>query len=140
MTPNPPRPGPHRYAWGPFPWYIVFRDGGHTRRRFKTKREAAEWYRSWRLKQKMAHRKNPEAVKLGSRGGKARKAKLSPAQRQEIARKAGIASGKARAYAPGIGPKDLMAASLGYVDGKAVDPRGARSKRLEHAESGDLFG
>lgn len=43
-------------------------------------------------------------------------------------------------YAPDIDPKDALAASLGYVDGKTVDPRRARSKRLEHAESGDLFG
>ncbi len=36
----------------------------------------------------MAKRKNPAAVELGSRGGKARKKKLTPEQRTEIARKA----------------------------------------------------
>jgi hypothetical protein len=33
-------------------------------------------------------RKNPAAVELGRRGGKATAAKLSPAQRKDIARKA----------------------------------------------------
>ena len=33
-------------------------------------------------------RKNPAAVELGRRGGKATAAKLSPAERKEIARKA----------------------------------------------------
>jgi hypothetical protein len=46
------------------------------------------------------HKKDPAAVSLGSRGGKkggaARAESLSPGRRQEIAKKAGIASGKAR--------------------------------------------
>jgi hypothetical protein len=40
--------------------------------------------------------KNPHAAALGRLGGKARLKKLTPEQRREIARKAGLASGKAR--------------------------------------------
>jgi len=36
----------------------------------------------------MARRKNPYAVRLGRKGAEARAAKLTPEQRQEIARKA----------------------------------------------------
>ncbi len=45
----------------------------------------------------MARRKNPHAVALGSRGGKARAKKLSPEQRSAIAQKAGKIGGKVRA-------------------------------------------
>ena len=41
-------------------------------------------------------RKDPAAVALGRKGGKARKKKLSPEQRSEIARKAGLAGGRGR--------------------------------------------
>jgi len=44
----------------------------------------------------MARRKNPAAVALGRRGGKARLTKLTPEQRSEIARKAGKAGGRGR--------------------------------------------
>jgi general stress protein YciG len=44
----------------------------------------------------MAKRKNPAAVALGRKGGKARNAKLTPEQRSEIARKAGKAGGRGR--------------------------------------------
>jgi general stress protein YciG len=47
-------------------------------------------------------KKNAAAVELGRRGGKKRKENLTPERRREIARKAGLASGKARAKA---GPK-----------------------------------
>jgi hypothetical protein len=50
MRKNPPRPGVHRYAWGSHPWYLVFTDGTHTRRRWRTRREAAEAYKVLRLK------------------------------------------------------------------------------------------
>ena len=41
-------------------------------------------------------RKNPHAAALGRRGGKARLKTMTAQQRREIARKAGIASGRAR--------------------------------------------
>jgi hypothetical protein len=41
-------------------------------------------------------KKNAAAVELGRRGGKKRKENLTPEQRSEIARKAGLASSKAR--------------------------------------------
>jgi len=44
----------------------------------------------------MAQRKNPAAVALGKRGAKARLKKLTPEQRSEIARKAGLAGGRGR--------------------------------------------
>ena len=44
----------------------------------------------------MAKRKNPAAVALGKRGGKARANKLTPEQRSESARKAGLAGGRGR--------------------------------------------
>ena len=40
--------------------------------------------------------KNPHAVALGRRGGKARIENLSEEERRELGRKAGIASGKVR--------------------------------------------
>jgi general stress protein YciG len=40
--------------------------------------------------------KDPAAVKLGAKGGKARAKALTPEQRKESARKAGQASGRAR--------------------------------------------
>jgi hypothetical protein len=45
----------------------------------------------------MATKKNPAAVALGSLGGKQRAKNLTKEQQIEIARKAGIAGGKARA-------------------------------------------
>jgi hypothetical protein len=45
----------------------------------------------------MAKRKNAAAVALGKRGARARIKKLSPEQRSEIARKAGLAGGRGRA-------------------------------------------
>jgi hypothetical protein len=42
----------------------------------------------------MAKRKNPEAVKLGRRGGKARMTKLTPEKRSEVAKKAAVARWK----------------------------------------------
>lgn len=44
----------------------------------------------------MAKRKNPAAVALGARGGKARARKLSAKERSESARKAGLAGGRGR--------------------------------------------
>jgi len=44
----------------------------------------------------MAKRKNAAAVALGKRGAKARMTKLTPEQRSEIARKAGLAGGRGR--------------------------------------------
>jgi len=44
----------------------------------------------------MAKRKNAAAVALGKRGARARTKKLSPEQRSEIARKAGLAGGRGR--------------------------------------------
>jgi len=44
----------------------------------------------------MAQRKNAAAVALGRKGGRARKKKLTPERRQEIARKAGRAGAAAR--------------------------------------------
>lgn len=44
----------------------------------------------------VATRKDPAAVALGRKGGKARKKKLSPEQRSEIARKGGLAGGRGR--------------------------------------------
>jgi hypothetical protein len=44
----------------------------------------------------MAKRKNPAAVALGRKGGKARAQKLTPKQRSESARKAGLAGGRGR--------------------------------------------
>jgi hypothetical protein len=41
-------------------------------------------------------RKNAAAVELGKRGAKARMSKLTPEQRSEIARKAGLAGGRGR--------------------------------------------
>jgi hypothetical protein len=38
--------------------------------------------------------KNPDAVKRGAKGGKARATKLTPAKRSEIARKGGRAKGR----------------------------------------------
>ena len=43
-----------------------------------------------------ARRKNQAAVALGKRGAKARMHKLTPEQRSEIARKAGLAGGRGR--------------------------------------------
>ncbi|MBZ5547980.1 MAG: hypothetical protein LAO22_08415 [Acidobacteriia bacterium] len=40
--------------------------------------------------------KNPHAAALGRRGGKARLKKLTPERRREIAREAGLASGRVR--------------------------------------------
>ena len=45
---------------------------------------------------RVAKRKNAMAVALGRRGGKARLKKLTPEQRSEIARKAGLAGGRGR--------------------------------------------
>jgi hypothetical protein len=56
MIPNPPRPGPHRYAWGPFPWYLVFSDGGRTVKRWRTRREAAQAYKALRLEKNLRRR------------------------------------------------------------------------------------
>jgi hypothetical protein len=42
-------------------------------------------------------KKNAAAVELGKRGAKKRNKNLTPARRSEIARQAGLASGKARA-------------------------------------------
>lgn len=44
----------------------------------------------------MAKKKDPAAVTLGSKGGKARKKKLTPEQRSEIARMGGLAGGRGR--------------------------------------------
>jgi len=44
----------------------------------------------------MAKRKNPAAVALGRRGGKARLKTMTPEQRSAIARKAGLAGGRGR--------------------------------------------
>jgi len=44
----------------------------------------------------VARRKNPAAVALGKRGGKARAQKLTAEQRSESARKAGLAGGRGR--------------------------------------------
>jgi hypothetical protein len=41
-------------------------------------------------------KKNPAAVALGRKGGKARLKTLTPEQRSEIARKAGLAGGRGR--------------------------------------------
>jgi len=46
--------------------------------------------------------KNKAAQKLGALGGKARALKLTKEQRSEIARKAGIASGKKRSATKSI--------------------------------------
>ena len=40
--------------------------------------------------------KDPAAVALGRKGGKARLTKLSPEERSEIARRAGLAGGRGR--------------------------------------------
>jgi len=40
--------------------------------------------------------KNPHAAALGRKGGKARLKTMTPEERREIARKAGLASGRAR--------------------------------------------
>jgi hypothetical protein len=45
---------------------------------------------------KMAKRKNPAAVALGKRSAAGRMKKLTPEQRSEIARKAGLAGGRGR--------------------------------------------
>ena len=45
---------------------------------------------------RMAKKKNAAAVALGRRGAKARQKKLTPEQRSEIARKAGLAGGRGR--------------------------------------------
>lgn len=42
-------------------------------------------------------KKNPAAVSLGKLGNKARNSRMTAEERRESARKAGIASGKARA-------------------------------------------
>jgi hypothetical protein len=47
--PNPPRPGPHRAAWGAKPWYIVFKNGRRYYKRFRTRREAAREYKYLRM-------------------------------------------------------------------------------------------
>ena len=44
----------------------------------------------------MAKRKNPAAVALGKRSAAGRMKKLTPEQRSEIARKAGLAGGRGR--------------------------------------------
>jgi general stress protein YciG len=44
----------------------------------------------------MAKKKNPAAVALGRKGGKARSQSLTPEQRSEIARLAGKAGGRGR--------------------------------------------
>jgi general stress protein YciG len=44
----------------------------------------------------MAKKKNPAAVELGRKGGKARLKKLTPEQRAEIARRGGKAGAAAR--------------------------------------------
>jgi hypothetical protein len=44
-------------------------------------------------------RKNPHAVALGKRGGKATMAKLSSQEREQLARLGGLSGGKARAEA-----------------------------------------
>ena len=44
----------------------------------------------------MAKKKSAAAVELGRKGGMARAKKLTPAQRSEIARKAGKAGGRGR--------------------------------------------
>jgi len=41
-------------------------------------------------------KKNPAAVSLGRKGGKARMKTMTPEQRSEIARKAGLAGGRGR--------------------------------------------
>lgn len=45
---------------------------------------------------RVAKRKNAAAVALGKRGAKARMRKLTPEERSEIARKAGLAGGRGR--------------------------------------------
>lgn len=47
----------------------------------------------------MAKRKNPAAVALGKRSAAGRMKKLTPEQRSEIARKAGLAGGRGRGKA-----------------------------------------
>lgn len=44
----------------------------------------------------MPRKKDPAAVALGKKGGKARKKKLTPEQRSEIARQGGLAGGRGR--------------------------------------------
>ena len=44
----------------------------------------------------MAKKKNPAAVALGKKGGKARKRSLTPEQLSEIGRKGGKAGGRGR--------------------------------------------
>jgi hypothetical protein len=51
---------------------------------------------SAKLLSKMAKKKNPAAVALGRKGGKARLKTLTQEQRSEIARKAGRAGGRGR--------------------------------------------
>ena len=46
-------------------------------------------------------KKNPAAVSLGRKGGKARMKTMTPEQRSEIARKAGLAGGRGRKKAEG---------------------------------------
>jgi hypothetical protein len=45
-------------------------------------------------------RKDPAAVKLGKKGGEARRDKLTPERRQEIARQAGKKGGRPRKQKP----------------------------------------
>ena len=42
---NPPRPGPHRLAWGKKRWYNVHKDGRRSREQYKTRAEALAAYR-----------------------------------------------------------------------------------------------
>jgi general stress protein YciG len=44
----------------------------------------------------MAKRKDPAAVSLGRKGGKARLTKMTPKERSEIARMGGLAGGRGR--------------------------------------------
>jgi general stress protein YciG len=48
----------------------------------------------------MAKKKNPAAVALGRKGGKARLKTMTPEERSEIARKAGKAGGRGRKKEP----------------------------------------
>lgn len=52
--------------------------------------------KSWRVQAVTQRRKNPAAVALGRRGGRARAKLLTPARRAEIARMGGIARANRR--------------------------------------------
>lgn len=81
----------------------------------------------------VTRRKNPHAVALGKLGGKARAAKLSAKEREEIARRGGEVGGRRRADNLSAEERSRISRTGGLVGGKARAAKLSKERRSEIA-------